>query len=109
MACTWISKKRTFHQEVPKDTSRRKPTTENINANTRNNETEQKQQNNITDANHLTEQITSEQKQQNNITHTTSFIINNSFHDWKVGSINIRSGKEKSQGAKMYAIASETD
>ena len=63
----------------------------------------------MTDANHLTEQITSEQKQQNNITHTPSYIINNSFHVWKLGSINIRSGKEKIQGAKMYAIASEID
>ena len=29
------------------------------------------------------------------------------FKKWKLGSINIRSGKEKSEGAKMYCIAKE--
>ena len=28
---------------------------------------------------------------------------------WKLGCINIRSGKEKSEGAKMYAVAKEID
>ena len=31
----------------------------------------------------------------------------NSFHKWKFGTINIRSGKEKSEGAKMYSITKE--
>ena len=30
-----------------------------------------------------------------------------SFHEWKFGTINIRSGKEKQEGAKMYMIAKE--
>ena len=29
------------------------------------------------------------------------------FKKWKLGSLNIRSGKEKSEGAKMYCIAKE--
>ena len=29
------------------------------------------------------------------------------FHNWEFGTINIRSGKEKFEGAKMYMIATE--
>ena len=29
------------------------------------------------------------------------------FHKWSFGTINIRSGKEKDEGAKMYLIAKE--
>ena len=29
------------------------------------------------------------------------------FHNWEFGTINIRSGKEKLEGAKMYMIATE--
>ena len=29
------------------------------------------------------------------------------FHLWKLGTVNIRTGKEKSEGAKMYAITKE--
>ena len=44
---------------------------------------------------------------------STSFIhsIKNrhNYKSWKLGSINIRSGKEKSEGAKMYSVAKEMD
>ena len=32
----------------------------------------------------------------------------NSFHMWDFGTLNIRSGKEKLEGARMYMIAKET-
>ena len=69
----------TFHQEVPEDTSACQPATVKTNTNTKNE----------------TEQAISEQKQHNKKAHANSF--NNCFHDWKLGSINIRSGKEKSK------------
>ena len=31
----------------------------------------------------------------------------NSFHQWKFGTLNVRSGKEKLEGARMYAITKE--
>ena len=31
--------------------------------------------------------------------------ISNKFFDWKFGTVNIRSGKEKDEGAKIYSIA----
>ena len=34
-------------------------------------------------------------------------IVNDSFHKCQFGTINIRSGKEKSEGAKMYSITKE--
>lgn len=34
-------------------------------------------------------------------------IKKSSFHQWKLGTVNIRTGNEKSEGAKMYAITKE--
>ena len=31
----------------------------------------------------------------------------NLFHEWKFGTLNIRSGKEKLEGARMYEITKE--
>jgi len=31
--------------------------------------------------------------------------ISNKFFDWKFGTVNIRSGKQKDEGAKIYSIA----
>ena len=42
----------------------------------------------------------------NNGTQKTVNIANH-FYTWKFGSINIRSGKEKSEGSKMYIIAKQ--
>ena len=33
--------------------------------------------------------------------------ISKSFYSWSFGSINIRSGKEKDKGGKLYMIAKE--
>ena len=38
------------------------------------------------------------------MTHTYT---NNSFKTWEFGTVNIRSGKEKDEGAKIYAIAKQ--
>ena len=46
-------------------------------------------------------------KRQTSLIHSSKYKGN--FNDWKWGSINIRSGKEKSGGAKMYAVAKEID
>ena len=34
-------------------------------------------------------------------------VANNGFYRWKIGTLNIRTGKEQSEGAKMYAIVKE--
>ena len=47
------------------------------------------------------------EKRQTSLIHSSKYKGN--FNDWKLGSINIRSGKEKSEGAKMYAVAKEID
>ena len=46
---------------------------------------------------------------QKKINSNNSFKNAHNFKSWKLGSINIRSGKEKSEGAKMYAVAKEID
>ena len=46
---------------------------------------------------------------QKKINSNNSFKNTHNFKSWKLGSINIRSGKEKSEGANMYAVAKEID
>ena len=43
------------------------------------------------------------------INSNNSFKNTHNFKNWKLGSVNICSGKEKSEGAKMYAVAKEID
>ena len=38
-----------------------------------------------------------------------SYVNKDKFHKWTIGTLNIRSGKEKEGGAKMYSIANEVD
>ena len=33
----------------------------------------------------------------------------NLFHEWKFGTLNVRSGKEKLEGARIYAITKEVE
>jgi len=41
----------------------------------------------------------------NRLKHTVN--ISNHFHTWNFGTINIRSGKEKSEGSRMYMITKQ--
>ena len=38
---------------------------------------------------------------------TMTRIKKSPFHQWKLGTVNIRTGNEKSEGAKIYAITKE--
>ena len=42
-----------------------------------------------------------------NLVQDNSKIQYNTMHRWKLGSLNIRSGKEKLEGARIYSIAKE--
>ena len=39
-----------------------------------------------------------------NIKTKVDISINNEFHDWSFGTVNIRSGKERDEGAKIYTV-----
>ena len=39
----------------------------------------------------------------------TNITCKDQFYNWKLGTINIRTGSEKSQGGKIYAVAKELE
>ena len=39
-----------------------------------------------------------------NIKTKVGISINNEFHEWSFGTVNIRSGKERDEGAKIYTV-----